>query len=125
MPIWPGKAPDAEFGPPSNTETAETAKSLVAGRAWLAVKNVSRPTVTVYSPNGRNTGAAVIVFPGGGYNVLAIDLEGTEVGDWLTSKGITCVLLKYRVPNTGPQWDGKRINPEAPMALQDAQRTMA
>ena len=51
---------------------------------------------------GKNTGAAVIVFPGGGYNVLAIDLEGTEVCEWLTSKGITCVLLKYRVPDSGP-----------------------
>jgi len=54
--------------------------------------------MTVYSPEGRNTGAAVLVFPGGGYEILAIDLEGTELADWLTSKGITCVLLKYRVP---------------------------
>jgi acetyl esterase/lipase len=65
------------------------------------------------------------VFPGGGYNVLAIDLEGTEVCEWLTSKGITCVLLKYRVPDSGPHWNGQRqINPKAPMALQDAQRTL-
>jgi acetyl esterase/lipase len=54
--------------------------------------------MTVYSPDAKNTGAAVVVFPGGGYEILAIDLEGTEVCDWLTSKGITCVLLKYRVP---------------------------
>jgi hypothetical protein len=46
--------------------------------------------MTVYSPTGKNTGAAVVVFPGGGYQILAIDLEGTEVCDWLTSKGITC-----------------------------------
>jgi acetyl esterase/lipase len=57
--------------------------------------------MTVFSPKGRNTGAAVVVFPGGGYKILAIDLEGTEVADWLTSKGITCVLLKYRVPFFG------------------------
>jgi acetyl esterase/lipase len=83
--------------------------------------------MTVYSPKGKNTGAAVVVFPGGGYYVLAIDLEGTEVCDWLTSKGITCVLLKYRVPHSGPQWDDRckcEMNPKAPMALEDAQRTL-
>ncbi len=118
VPIWPGTPPDAQFGPPANTETTPEPGE---------VDNVSRPTMTVYSPKGKNTGAAIIVFPGGGYSVLAIDLEGTEVCDWLTSKGITCVLLKYRVPHTGPQWDGKckcQINPKAPMALEDAQRTL-
>ena len=75
-----------------------TKKHLVGGQPWTYVDKVSQPTLTVYSPKGRNTGAAVVVFPGGGYNVLAIDLEGTEACDWLTSKGITCVLLKYRVP---------------------------
>jgi acetyl esterase/lipase len=75
--------------------------------------------MTVYSPSRSNTGAAVIVFPGGGYNVLAIDLEGTEACDWLTSKGITCVLLKYRVPcaKSGPYRDCRT-------ALEDAQRTV-
>jgi acetyl esterase/lipase len=79
--------------------------------------------MTVYSPDGKNTGAAVIVFPGGGYTRLAIDLEGTEVCDWLTSKGITCVLLKYRVP---APWLSSRKGayPESPMALEDAQRTI-
>ncbi len=116
VPIWPGTVPDAQFGPPPNTETVPEAGE---------VDNVSRPTLTVYSPKGKNTGAAVVVFPGGGYYVLAIDLEGTEVCDWLTSKGITCVLLKYRVPNSGMHGDGRRqIKPKAPMALQDAQRTV-
>ena len=75
--------------------------------------------MTVYSPQVSNTGAAVVVFPGGGYQVLAIDLEGTEACDWLTSKGITCVLLKYRVPcvKVGPYRDCRT-------ALQDAQRTV-
>lgn len=92
---------------------------LVGGKPWVYVDNVSRPTMTVYSPRGGNTGAAVVVFPGGGYNVLAIDLEGTEACDWLTSKGITCVLLKYRVPcvKVGPYRD-------CPTALMDAQRTI-
>jgi acetyl esterase/lipase len=91
------------------------------------VENVTRPTMTVYSPEGRNTGVAVLVFPGGGYQDLAIDLEGTEVCDWLTSAGITCVLLKYRVPNSGMHWDERcqcQMKPKAPTALEDAQRTM-
>jgi acetyl esterase/lipase len=94
-------------------------KRLVGGKPWVYVDKVSRPTMTVYSPHGRNTGAAVVVFPGGGYNILAIDLEGTEVCDWLTSKGITCVLLKYRVPcvKVGPYRDCRT-------ALEDAQRTV-
>src|SRR5207237_8408713 len=84
-----------------------------------------RRTLTVCWPKGKITGAAVVVFPGGGYYVLAIDIEGTEVCDWLTSKGITCVLLKYRVPNSGMHGDGRRqIKPKAPMALEDAQRTV-
>ncbi|HEY7303621.1 MAG TPA: alpha/beta hydrolase [Bryobacteraceae bacterium] len=116
--IWPGTPPDAQFGPQANTETMPESGE---------VDNVSRPTITVYSPKGKNTGAAVIVFPGGGYFVLAIDLEGTEVCDWLTSKGIACVLLKYRVPYSGPHWDEQcrcQMNPKAPMALEDAQRTV-
>lgn len=78
--------------------------------------------MTVYSPTGRNTGAAIVVFPGGGYWILAIDLEGTEVCDWLTSRGITCVLLKYRVPGNGHPRSGPY--PESPIALEDAQRTV-
>src|SRR6266516_1639927 len=116
VPIWPGTPPDAQFGAPANTETTPEPGE---------VDNVSQPTMTVYSPKGKNTGAAVIVFPGGGYYVLAIDLEGTEVCDLLTSEGITCVLLKYRVPNSGMHGDGRRqIKPKAPMALEDAQRTV-
>jgi acetyl esterase/lipase len=89
------------------------------------IDNVSRPTMTVYAPKGKNTGTAMVVFPGGGYYVLAIDIEGTEVCDWLTAKGITCVLLKYRVPNSGMHGDGHRqVKPKAPMALEDAQRTV-
>jgi acetyl esterase/lipase len=128
VPIWPGALPDAQ--PVDGQETLTTDNDpLVAGRPWLYVSNVSRPTITVYSPLGKNTGAAVVVFPGGGYKILAIDLEGTEVCDWLTSRGMTCVLLKYRVPGepgypkpapypkSGPY-------PESPMALEDAQRTV-
>jgi acetyl esterase/lipase len=127
VPIWPGAVPDAR--PSTGPEAAETTgpKDLVAGKPWVAVENVSQPTMTVYSPQGKNTGAAVVVFPGGGYEILAIDLEGTEVCDWLTAKGVTCVLLKYRVPDSGPAYHGDchcNIHPVAPTALEDAQRTV-
>ena len=123
VPIWPGAVPDARLLKGSEVagtviDTAGRPK-LVGGKPWIYVDSVSQPTMTVYSPVGRNTGVAVIVFPGGGYNVLAIDLEGTEACDWLKSRGLTCVLLKYRVPcaKTGPYRD-------CLAALQDAQRTV-
>jgi acetyl esterase/lipase len=127
IPIWPGAIPNAQ--PVDGQEFVKTTgkNSLVAGRPWLSVQNVSLPTMTIYSPKENNTGAAVVVFPGGGYQILAIDLEGSDVCDWLTSKGITCVLLKYRVPGSGPYWNKKcdcHVNPKPEMALQDAQRTM-
>jgi acetyl esterase/lipase len=121
--IWPGAVPDARaVAGPEMAETTGKAE-LVGGRPWMWVSNVARPTMTVYSPAGKNTGAAVVVFPGGGYEILAIDLEGTEVCDWLTSRGITCVLLKYRVPapRSAPNWGAF---PQSPMALEDAQRTV-
>src|SRR3974390_2131013 len=100
-PIWPGAVPDPQ--PVKGPEAMEIdPKFLIAGKPVTGVKNVTRPTMTVYSPTGKNTGAAVVVLPGGGYQILAIDFEGTEVCDWLTAKGITCVLLKYRVTDMGP-----------------------
>ena len=111
----------------SGEETATVGTGLIGGRSVTAIANVTRPTMTIYPARGANTGAAVLVFPGGGYRILAIDLEGSEVCDWLTARGITCVLLKYRVPGSGPWWDPdcrcRRI-PAVPMALQDAQRAM-
>ena len=85
----------------------------------IRLGNVVTPTITLYTAKGARNGPgpAVVVFPGGGYTILAIDLEGTEVCDWLTSAGLNCVLLKYRVPGTGPY-------PKSAAALQDAQRAM-
>ena len=88
---------------------------------------MTRPTVTIYAPNGKNTGTAVVVLPGGGFQVLAIDLEGTEVCDWLSSKGITCVLLKYRVPSEPYDWrcDCRPDNlVTSTRSLEEAQRTI-
>jgi acetyl esterase/lipase len=116
VPIWPGAVPDAQPVPGPEYVTNST---TTAGTRWVCICNVSQPTMTVYSPKGTNTGVAVVVFPGGGYMCLAIDIEGTEICDWLTSRGITAVLLKYRVPVT-------RVGPyaESLPALEDAQRTV-
>jgi acetyl esterase/lipase len=122
VPIWPGAGPDPQ--PVKGPEKVETdPKSLIGGKTVTAVSNVTRPTITVYPAQGNNTGAAVVVFPGGGYQILAIDLEGTEVCDWLTAKGITCVLLKYRVTDVGP-YPKSGPYPESKMALEDAQRAV-
>jgi acetyl esterase/lipase len=119
VPIWPGIPPDAKLqqvrGPEYVTNTiTPNHKPLV----WVC--NVTQPTMTVYSPTGLNTGVAMVVFPGGGYNALAMDLEGTEICDWLNSKGITAILLKYRIPlkKTEP------YSEPVPLALEDAQRTL-
>jgi len=110
-------APGAPTNLPPEVDTSTAKDGLIAGRPLVRLTNVVTPTLTLYKPAGNANGAAVVVFPGGGYRILAIDLEGTEVCDWLNSAGITCVLLKYRVPDTGPY-------PKSNAALQDAQRAM-
>ncbi|HWU76931.1 MAG TPA: alpha/beta hydrolase [Rhodanobacter sp.] len=125
VPIWPGVAPGLK--PVPGPETVKVSEKLLAGKPVTAVTNVTRPTMTVYAPTGKNTGAAVVVIPGGGFEILAIDLEGTETCDWLTSKGITCVLLKYRVPGIPYVWqcDCRPHNFALSVpSLQDLQRTM-
>src|SRR4029077_11031206 len=90
VPIWPGAAPDPH--PVAGPETATTSGKdwLVAGRPAVSVTNVTRPTITVYSPNGKNTGAAVVVFPGGGYQILAMDLEGTGKSRYFAPHSVLC-----------------------------------
>ena len=122
IPIWPGAAPDPQ--PVKGPEKVDTdPRFLVGGKTVTGVSNVTVPTMTVYPPAGINTGAAIVVFPGGGYQMLAIDLEGTEVCDWLAPRGITCILLKYRVTDTGA-YPKSGPYPESPMALEDAQRAL-
>jgi acetyl esterase/lipase len=115
--LWPSTPPDPVpvAGPEANT--ADPVKNVIAGRPIMTWANVAIPTLTLYSPKSKAVAPAVVVFPGGGYNILAIDLEGTEVCDWLNSAGMACVLVKYRVPNTGPY-------PKSPAALEDAQRAL-
>lgn len=122
IPLWPGKVPDSR--PAKAPESfLDDAKSTIAGKHVQWIDDVSTPTMTLYSPVGKNTGAAVLVFPGGGYIDLAINLEGTEVCEWLNKRGISCILLKYRVPapRSAPDWGAY---PQSPMALEDAQRAM-
>ena len=126
--IRPNGAPDMEdVSQPAERVEVTKAPDVVAGRPYIVAYDVTSPTMTVFPPRGKNTGASVVVFPGGGFKLLAMDLEGTEICDWLTARGITCVLLKYRVPKSNHYWDKDchcHITPKVPRALQDAQRTI-
>ena len=115
--LWPHGAPGAQPNPAPESNTTTAKDHMVADRPLYRVGNVSTPTLTLYPAKTNATGPAVVVFPGGGYRILAIDLEGTEVCDWLNSINVTCVLLKYRVPDSGPY-------PKSAAALQDAQRAL-
>ena len=116
--LWPGSAPgDAgNLGTEHDTTTAKD--NLIAGRTVIRLGDVTVPTLTLYRPSAeKDTGAAVVVCPGGGYNILAMDLEGTEVCEWLNSIGVTGVLLKYRVP-------ARAGGPRYAAPLEDAQRAL-
>jgi acetyl esterase/lipase len=116
--LWPGSAPGEKGDIGEEHDTTKPSDNLIDGKPVIRIGNVSVPTITVYpAPTDKNTGAAVLVCPGGGYNILALDLEGTEVCAWLNSIGVTSALVKYRVP---------RREGQAPYVapLQDAQRAM-
>ncbi len=125
MPLWPGEPPDGRTQPgqlrnPATAPEHNTTRAsdpLIAGKPVIRIGDVSIPTLTLYAPKANNTHVAVLVFPGGAYHILAIDLEGTEVCNWLNSIGVNCILVKYRVPDSGPY-------PKSASALQDAQRAM-
>lgn len=114
--LWPHGAPGEKGNAKKERDTTTAKDGLVAGRRVIRLTNITDPTLTIYKPS-KNSGAAIIVFPGGGYHILAMDLEGTEVCAWLNSIGVTGILLKYRVP---PQPGVARY--KAP--LQDAQRAV-
>jgi acetyl esterase/lipase len=118
IPLWNGTPPGDKgtLGPEYDTTTDKD--NLIAGRRLARITNVSTATLTVYpAPEKKRTGAAVLVFPGGGYRILAWDLEGTEVCEWLNSIGVTGVLVKYRVP-------ARQGLPAYVPPLQDAQRAL-
>lgn len=97
--LWPQGAPDEKGSIGPEHDSQKPSDPLIAGRPVAKITNVTAPTITFFpAPAGNNTGATVVVFPGGGYQILAMDLEGTEVCQWLNSIGVNGVLLKYRVP---------------------------
>ncbi|AGA29843.1 alpha/beta hydrolase [Singulisphaera acidiphila] len=111
--LWPSGAPGESHG-----ADREEQQPLRPGDTTVRITHVTRPTITVYRPKPElDTGAAVLICPGGAYKILAYNKEGTEVAEWLNTLGVTAIVLKYRVP----AHDGRERH-EAP--IQDAQRAL-
>ena len=117
--LWPDTPPGETKELPPEADQTKPEDRLIAGRRIIKLGNVSTPQIAVYRPEpGKDTGAAVVICPGGGHHILAYDLEGTEVAEWLNSIGVTGIVLKYRVPfrDADRRWRA---------AVQDAQRAMS
>ena len=125
IPLWPADVPLAKPDSGDRAEATGNGSPTVGGRPWHWATYVTRPTMTIYRPKGRNTGAAMLVLPGGGFYAVAMDLEGTEVCDWVIRQGMTCIVLKYRTPQVWPTENGRQRRPEVLLGLEDAQRAMA
>jgi len=123
VPLWPANVPLAKPDTGDHPEATGNGGSLVGGRKWYWASYVTRPTMTIYKPKGRNTGATILVLPGGGFYAVATDLEGTEICDWVVRQGMTCVVLKYRIPQVWEK-NGKQQRPKVLLGLEDAQRAM-
>ncbi len=118
LPLWPNGNPEPSKITAPETDPSTGADRIVSGKVAIRVTNVSHPTLSVYPPPAaNNTGASALVFPGGSYIRLSWNLEGTEVCDWLNSIGMTCILVKYRVPEDGHY-------PQNVEDLEDAQQAM-
>lgn len=115
--LWPGPPPGPEVQLGEEKNMTGPKDGLVAGKPVIRIGNVSSPTLTIFKPTAAATGAAVIVAPGGGHRIVAWDLEGTEVAEWLNGIGVTAFVLKYRVParNRDKPWES---------AVQDAHRAV-
>ena len=117
--IWPGKPPGETKELPAEVDLTKDTDKLIAGKRIIKLGNVSTPQIAVYKPEkSKDTGASVIICPGGGHHILAYDLEGTEVAEWLNTIGVTGIVLKYRVPFRDPdkRWGA---------AVADAQRAVS
>ncbi|OQW71461.1 MAG: xylanase [Proteobacteria bacterium ST_bin13] len=124
IPLWPGNVVLAKPDSGDHPEATGNGSPLVGGRKWHWASYITRPTMTIYRPKGRNTGATMLVLPGGGFYAVATDLEGTEICDWVVLQGMTCVMLKYRTPQVWPQENGRQQRPKVLLGLEDAQRAM-
>lgn len=115
--VWPGSVPGEKDPIGEEKVTKKPGTDVVTG-----LTNVSKPTLLVsHPPRDKNTRVAILVFPGGGYNMLAWDHEGEQVARWLNSIGVTAAVLKYRVPRRPGTSKG-----EPPIqALMDAQRAIS
>ncbi len=115
--LWPDGAPDLKAGIGEEHDTTPPDPKMPLEQHVIRLGNVTKPAITVFRPAPeKDTGAAVVVCPGGGYNILAYNLEGSEICAWLNSIGVTGVLLKYRVPG--------RLTAQYRAPLQDAQRAL-
>src|SRR5947209_8598296 len=123
--LWPGGAPDeaGTIGPEKVVTSPKLDRRQVEVTASTRmVTNVTKPTITAYRPaKEKDTGAAVLICPGGGYRNLYWELEGEEVAAWLAAQGVTGIILKYRVPRRP---DEPKTEP-ARRPLQDAQRAVS
>jgi acetyl esterase/lipase len=119
VPLWPHATPEpAQTADPEKDVTTDK-DPLISGHRSARITNVTKPMMYVYQPppHIKNTGAAALVFPGGGYFRLAWDGEGTDTCQWLNSIGMTCLLVKYRVPEVAHY-------PTNYAPLEDAQQAM-
>ena len=130
FPLWPGTPP----GPPAKVEGEERDLTkpddkLIAGRRIIKLGHVSTPQMHVYLPDKtKANGGAVLVCPGGGFSILAWDLEGTEVAEWLNSLGFAAIVVKYRVPTRehGDTLNEQGNTPRKAVGpVMDAQRAMS
>lgn len=123
-PLWTADVPLAKPDSGDAPEITGNGSRIVGDRPWHWAASVTRPTMTVFRPKGHNSGTAMLVLPGGGFEVVAMDLEGTEICDWAVRQGITCAVLKYRVPQKWPVVNGRQQRPKVLLGLEDAQRAM-
>lgn len=102
--LWPGTVPGETQPKHTALTTADSSRDVTR------LTDITDPTLQVFKPTGKSNGAAVVVCPGGGYQILAINLEGYEIAKWLAQQGFTAFVLQYRVPNkqTGALQDVQR-----------------
>ncbi len=124
VPLWPADVALAKPRSGDLPERTGNGSPLVGGRKWHWATFITRPTMTIYEPKGKNTGATMLVLPGGGFHAVATDLEGTEICDWVVQQGMTCAMLKYRTPQVWQEENGKQQRPNVLLGLEDAQRAM-